>query len=207
MAASHEEALLLHQLRAGDETAFLKLVERNHSTLLRLARVYVRSAEVAEEVVQETWLGVLKGIDRFEGRSSLKTWIFRILTNRAKTRGEREARSIPFSTLAQSDAESGDGGFDPDRFLPTDHPQWPGHWALPAAAWGENPEERLLAEEMKKCILDLIDSLPEGQRAVITLRDLQGLTAAEVCNILEISESNQRVLLHRARTKVRPLCE
>ena len=207
MAASSEDAFLLQQLRAGDETAFLKLVERHHNTLLRLARVYVRSPEVAEEVVQETWLGVLKGIDRFEGRSSLKTWIFRILTNRAKTRGEREARSIPFSALAQGDAESGDSGFDLDRFLPTDHPQWPGHWALPPAAWEGNPEERLLAEERKKCILDLIDSLPEGQRAVITLRDLQGLTAAEVCNVLEISETNQRVLLHRARTKVRTLCE
>lgn len=168
---------------------------------------YVRTRQVAEEVVQETWLGVLKAIDRFEGRSSLKTWIFRILTNRAKTHGEREGRVVPFSALAQGEVESEEGGLDPDRFLPADHSQWPHHWAAPPPHWGTNPEEHLLAQEIRECILDCIDSLPPAQRAVITLRDLQGLTATEVCNILEISETNQRVLLHRARTKVRALCE
>lgn len=202
-----EELRLVEGLRRRDESAFMELVGSYHSPMLRLARVYVRSHQVAEEVVQETWLGVLKGIDRFEGRSSLKTWIFRILTNRAKTHGEREGRLVPFSQLVQSGLEGDEPAMDADRFLPADHPQWPHHWARPPKSWGENPEERLLAEEVRKCILDFIDSLPEAQRAVITLRDLQGLDASEVCNILDISETNQRVLLHRARAKVRAMCE
>ncbi len=204
---SAEERRLVEALRRREEAAFVELVDRYNSALLRLAQMYVPSRAVAEEVVQETWLGVLQGIDRFEMRSSLKTWIFRILTNRAKTRGEREGRMIPFSALAQGELEADEPAVEPERFLGADHAQWPEHWALPPTSWGENPEQRLLADEMQKCILNLIESLPQSQRAVITLRDLQGLTADEVCNILGVSETNQRVLLHRARSKVRALCE
>jgi RNA polymerase sigma-70 factor (ECF subfamily) len=184
-ALQHEEMRLLAALRAGDERVFEQLVRMYQGTLLRVAQMY-------EEVVQETWLAVLNGIDRFEGRSSLKTWIFRILANRAKTRAQREGRTIPFSAL-------GDSGpaVEPDRF---DR----GHWAAFPADW---PEARLLADETLRVIDGAIESLPATQRAVITLRDVQGWSAEEVRNVLELSETNQRVLLHRARSKVRGALE
>jgi RNA polymerase sigma-70 factor (ECF subfamily) len=199
LAPSPEEIELVEALRRRDETAFVELVESYGAALLRLALTFVRTRSVAEEVVQETWLGVLKGIDRFEGRSSLRTWIFRILTNIAKTRAVREGRSAPFSDL-ESEAEEGPL-LDPSRFVGAGEP-WEGHWRSFPGPWGE-PEERLLASEARGVIETAIETLPPGQRAVVTLRDVEGFSSEETCNALEISETNQRVLLHRARTKVR----
>jgi RNA polymerase sigma-70 factor, ECF subfamily len=198
-----EDRALVAALRRGDEAAFMRLVDEYGPTVLRVARMYVPSAAVAEEVVQETWIGVLNGIDRFEGRSSLKTWIFRILMNIAKTRGERERRSVPFSSIAAAAAD--ESSVDPDRFLP------PGDeraraWALGPVPW-PGPEESLLAGETREVILDAIEELPPAQREVITLRDVDGWSSEEVRNVLEISETNQRVLLHRARSKVRGAIE
>lgn len=196
----------MQALRAGDEAAFGRLVDTYHGQLLRLARTFVADRAVAEEVVQETWLGVIRGIDRFEGRSSLRTWLFRILTNTAKKRGVRERRSVPFSALAGP----GDGGdepaVDPDRFLPAGH-RWAGHWASPPTSWGAAPEERVLAAESRRVIEEAVARLPDGQRQVITLRDIDGWSSEEVCNVLDLSEVNQRVLLHRARAKVRTALE
>jgi len=172
--------------------------------------VYVPSRAVAEEVVQEAWLAVIRGIDRFEGRSAFKTWLFRILVNRAQTRGEREGRTIPFSELRR-EAEGSDGSaVSPDRFIPANHPeypQWVDHWMVPPQAWGGSPEERLVSRETMGQIHAAIEALPPGQRQVITLRDVEGWTSDEVCNVLEISETNQRVLLHRARSRVRAALE
>jgi RNA polymerase sigma-70 factor, ECF subfamily len=202
-AASTDELRLVERLRAGDESAFETLIDRYHGALLRLALMYVPSRAVAEDVVQETWLGVLKGLDRFEARSSLKTWIFRILTNRAKTRGEREGRSISFSDLAAADVEADEPSVDPDQFWPADHPQWAHVWVSYPRSWNNLPEDRLLSRETFERIQQAIAALPPTQREVIILRDVEGWSSEEVCNILEISETNQRVLLHRARAKVR----
>lgn len=200
--AAPSERALVEALRAGDETAFRMLVEELTPSMLRLARLYVSSAAVAEDVVQEAWLGVLRGIGRFEGRSSLKTWIFRILTNTAKTRGVREGRSVPFSSLA---AEDDDGpSVDPDRFLGNDA-RFPGHWASPPQRW--EGAERLVARETLEVIEREIAKLPPAQAAVITMRDIEGLDSEEVRNVLDISETNQRVLLHRARSRVRRALE
>jgi RNA polymerase sigma-70 factor (ECF subfamily) len=175
------------------------------SSLLRFAMAYVRNRAVAEEVVQETWLGVLKGIERFEGRASLKTWIFRILANKAKTRAEREGRTIPFSAFADS---FDDGpSVEAERFLPADDPRWPGHWAAAPSSWSEIPEDHLLTREALARLRSAIDELPAMQRRVIILRDVEGWTAEEVCTLLELTEGNQRVLLHRARSKVRTALE
>jgi len=165
----------------------------------------VSTRAVAEEVVQEAWLGVFAGLDRFEGRSSLKTWVFRILSNTAKTRGEREGRSVPFSSLAGDD-EDDEGAVDADRFLGPDH-RWAGHWASSPRNPRDVPEERLLAGEARVRIEAAVEALPENQRAVITLRDVDGFDAEDACEILGISEGNQRVLLHRARAKVRAALE
>jgi RNA polymerase sigma-70 factor, ECF subfamily len=173
--------------------------------MLRVAMMFVSSRAVAEEVVQEAWLGVLKGLDRFEGRSSLKTWIFRILTNTAKTRGEREGRSVPFSSLAGDTADD-EAPVDADRFLGPGS-RWAGQWASAPRSPRDVPEDRLLAAEARARISAAIDALPENQRAVITLRDVDGFDAEEACDILGISEVNQRVLLHRARAKVRAALE
>jgi len=170
--------------------------------MLRIAMLYVSSRAVAEEVVQETWLAVFTGLERFEGRSTLKTWLFRILTNKAKTRGQREGRTLPFSALA-ADGDEDQTAVDVDRFLGPD--------SRHAGAWGAPPrgvpEERLFAAEARARIEAAIDALPENQRAVITLRDVEGLSAEEACNVLGVSETNQRVLLHRARSKVRAAFE
>ena len=199
---SPQDARLLEGLRMGDEAAFVELMREYGAGMLRVALMYVSSRAVAEEVVQEAWLGVLKGIGRFEGRSSLKTWLFRIVANTAKTRGVRESRSIPFSSLGE------DGGdeptVDPDRFLGSGG-RFPGHWAVPPQAWA--PESQLLSQEAMDVIDREIDRLPPAQRAVITMRDVQGFTAEEVCNALDLTETNQRVLLHRARAKVRGALE
>jgi RNA polymerase sigma-70 factor, ECF subfamily len=198
---SREDMLVVEALRQGDERVFEALVDRYHATLIRLARMYVRDRAVAEEVVQETWLGVLNGLDRFEARSSLKTWIFRILTNRAKTRGQREARSVPFSALADPE-ERERPSVDPGRFRGVDEVFY-GHWSSPPRPWADVPEEQLVARETRERIGAAIRQLPLAQREVITLRDVEGWSSAEVCNGLDLSETNQRVLLHRARTKVR----
>jgi RNA polymerase sigma-70 factor (ECF subfamily) len=200
-----DERDLIEALRAGDEQAFAQLVELYHSSLVRVARTYVRSAAVAEEVVQETWLGVLRGLDRFRGESSVKTWVFRILTNQAKTRAVRESRSIPFSALAGDD--DGEAAVDESRFLPDDHPHWPGHWASAPASWRELPEERLLAAETRGRVQKAIDRLSPMQQQVITLRDVEGWAAEEVCELLGLTDANQRILLHRARSKVRAALE
>jgi RNA polymerase sigma-70 factor (ECF subfamily) len=163
--------------------------------------MYVPSRAVAEEVVQEAWLGVLQGIDRFEGRSSLKTWVFRILVNRAMTRGGREARSVPFSALAAREAEADDPAVDADRFARD------GAWASPPRRWEESPELKARSDETLAVARAAIERLPDMQRLVITLRDLEGFPADETCNALDITETNQRVLLHRARAKVRTALE
>jgi RNA polymerase sigma-70 factor (ECF subfamily) len=192
------DAAVVAALRAGDEAAFSTLVDKYGATMLRVARGFVRTQAVAEEVVQEAWLGVLKGLDRFEERSSLKTWIFRILTNVAKTRGERESRSVPFSAL-ESDETDGPA-VDPERFSA-------GAWASPPAPWDDVPEDRLLSLETRAAVDRAIEKLPPGQRTVIDLRDVRGWSPEEVCNVLGITETNQRVLLHRARSKVRAALE
>jgi RNA polymerase sigma-70 factor (ECF subfamily) len=198
------DAELVQALRAGDERAFERLVARHSPSLLRVARMYVPSAAVAEEVVQETWIGVLNGIDGFEARSSLRTWVFRIMINVAKTRGQREARSIPFSSVAG--AAPGEPSVDPDRFLGADDPANPNGWSLGPTSW-PTPERKLLEGETLRVILGAIDLLPPAQREVISLRDVEGWTSQEVCNALDLTETNQRVLLHRARTKVRAALE
>jgi RNA polymerase sigma-70 factor (ECF subfamily) len=198
-----EEANLIAGLRARDEEAFMRLVDLYGGPLLRLARTFVRDRAVAEEVVQEAWLGVLRGIDRFEGRSSLKTWLYRILTNTAKTRGVRESRSVPFSALGGDD----DGPtVDPDRFQGPDG-QHPGGWRSFPVSWDAVPEQRLLGDETQEVIRRTIEALPESQRIVISLRDIEGWSSEEVRNVLDLSETNQRVLLHRGRAKVRRALE
>ena len=197
------EAERLDALRAGDEEAFATLVREYHASLVRVARMYVLTLAAAEEVAQETWLAVLNGLSRFEGRSSLKTWIFRILTNIAKTRAVRDGRTLPFSAL-QDPARVPEAAVDADRFLDPEHPRWPGHWALKPEPW---PEEALVAGETRERLAEAIEALPATQRAVISLRDVEGWTSEEVRNALDLSETNQRVLLHRARSKVRAALE
>lgn len=204
--AAADEFLFIEQLRSGNEAAFVLLVDRYHSAMLRLAKVYVAAQAVAEEVVQETWMAVLESLHRFEGRSSLKTWMFRILTNRAKTRAQREGRSVPFSSLSDLDMYEAEPSVNPDRFLPLEH-EWAGHWVSFPTNWVEIPEERLLSQETRACIQQAIEVLPPNQRAIIILRDIEGWTAEETCSFLGISEGNQRVLLHRARSKVRSVLE
>lgn len=200
-STSADETALLEALRRGDEAAFLALVTMHYAAMLRLALMYVGSRAVAEEVIQETWLGVLQGLDRFEGRSSLKTWIFRILLNRARTRAQRENRTIPFSALV-TDAGSDEPAVDPAAFRPPGD-QYAGGWLTPPTGWDTLPEERLLSRETRQQIDAALTTLPPAQREVITLRDVDGWSASEVCDYLGISEANQRVLLHRARSRVR----
>jgi RNA polymerase sigma-70 factor (ECF subfamily) len=206
MTVAPDEIRELEALRAGDEAAFMALVERYHGALLRVAQIYVSNRSVAEEVVQETWLAVLRGLDRFEGRSSLKTWIFRILANTAKTRAVREGRTIPLSAL-QAPARVPEPSVPADRFRDSEDARWPGHWSAPPAAWDELPEKRLETLETRERLEEALERLPATQRAVISLRDIEGWSADDVCNALEISETNQRVLLHRARAKLRNALE
>jgi RNA polymerase sigma-70 factor, ECF subfamily len=196
-----DDHLLVERLRAGDEEAFMDLVVNWSPSMLRVARMYVPSQAVAEDVVQETWLGVLNGIDRFEGRSSLRTWVFSILVNRARTRGERERRTVPFAALAREQGEDGFDAVDADRFVGSGNEI--GSWASPPVRWWEEPERALDSNEAVARIQAEIEKLPEMQRLVITMRDVDGLSSEEVRSALEISETNQRVLLHRARSKVR----
>jgi RNA polymerase sigma-70 factor (ECF subfamily) len=196
---SDEETLAA--LRRGDERVFVELVEQHQSLMLHVASRYVGNRTVAEEVVQETWLGVVAGIARFEGRSSLKTWIFRILANRAITRAERERRTLPFSSLEDEGAD--EPAVDAGRFRP-EGDRWPGHWQCSPDPL---PEHRLLERETLAMIDAAIAELPERQHLVIVMRDIEGWSAEEVCQALAISEGNQRVLLHRARSKIRSCLE
>jgi len=187
-----DESALVAALRAGDERAFMQLVEEYTPGMRRLALTFVRTPALADDVVQEAWLGVLKGLDRFEGRSSLRTWIYTIVANVARTRAVREARSVPLSSLASQDADDDEASVDPDRFVGG------GHWARPVEPW-----RQVLDAEARSVIDAAIANLPPQQAQVIQLRDVEGWSSADVRNVLEISETNQRVLLHRARSKVR----
>lgn len=200
------EEQLLTRLRAGDESAFRALVGRHDRALRRVALSFVPTPSVADEVVQDTWLAVIRGLENFEGRSSLKTWIFRILVNRAQSRGERERRTTPFSSLASPADEESGATVDAERFLGPENPL-AGYWSLTPTRFFELPEERLLAEETAELVARSIRLLPPRQQQVITLRDIEGWEAEEVCESLSISAANQRVLLHRARAAVRATLE
>jgi RNA polymerase sigma-70 factor (ECF subfamily) len=199
-APTDDDLHLIRRLRAGEEEAFMELVRSLQPSMIRVARMYVSSDAVAEEVVQDAWIGVLKGIDRFEGRSSLRTWIFRILTNIAKTRGQREGRSVPFAALAGDDL--GAPTWDPGSFLGP-FSEHPGAWSSLPHDWSGVPEERLLSTETRAIVAAAIEELPPMQAAVIRLHDVAGWSSEEVRNALGLTETNQRVLLHRARAKVR----
>jgi RNA polymerase sigma-70 factor (ECF subfamily) len=188
-----DDHVLLGRLRSGDERAFEMLVDRYDGSLRRVARTYVRTPAAVDDVVQETWLGVVRGLSAFEGRSSLRTWIFGILVNQARTRARRDARSLPFSALETDDGPT----VDPAAFGAD------GRWASAPARLDGDPETGLLSGELRAELLHAVEALSEEQRAVITLRDLVGCSAPEVCGLLDISDGNQRVLLHRARTRVR----
>jgi RNA polymerase sigma-70 factor (ECF subfamily) len=196
------DAELVDRLRLGDEDAFLELVRKYGPVMHRLALSYVRSPSVAEEVVQDAWIGALRSLERFQGRSSLRTWLLRILANRARTRGAREARCLPFSALACDEEPA----VDPDRFQGADG-RYPGGWAAFPTTWDCVPEERLLARETLELVDAAIKRLPARQQEVIVLRDVEGWSPEEVCDALELSAGNQRVLLHRARSRVRESLE
>lgn len=200
-----DDAATVAALRQRDEATFRRLVEAHHGSLVRLASTYVPDRATAEEVAQETWIAVLRGIDRFEGRSSLRTWIYRILTKQAISRGQRERRSVPLSAWAVGDAD-GEPSVDQDRFIPAGRPR-AGQWAAPPSEWEGDAEGRLLGREAQAIIAGALDSLPAGQRIVVGLRDVQGWSSEEVCEALGISAGNQRVLLHRGRARVRAALE
>ena len=203
--ALHDDLSLVDAFREGDESAFATLVDRYSPVMLRVARFHVDSRDVAEEVVQEAWLSVLRSIDGFERRSSLKTWLLVIVTNAARRRAARERRSVPFSALLAPGTADPDP--DADRFFGADHPRWADCWSTIVRSWDEVPEERLLGMEAVAVLQTAASSLPASQRTVFMLRDVDGLSAVEVCNTLGLSDSNQRVLLHRARTRVRHALE
>jgi len=185
---------LVARLRDGDEDAFVTLVNRYNGSLLRLARAYVPSQAVAEEAVQETWMGVVRGVDRFEGRSSFRTWLFHILINRATTAGGREHRNLPFE-------EESSPAVDPSRFNRA------GAWTEPVPTWVTDADDRLVAATWSKTLKEALDELPARQRTIVILRDVEGLASEDVCRVLGISEGNQRVLLHRGRSRLRTMLE
>ena len=198
-----DDSALVARLRAGDERAFEEVVRDFYPSMIAVARTYARTRAVADEVVQEAWVGVLKGIDRFEGRSALRTWVLQIVANIARTRAVREARSVPFSSF---EGEHGEPAVEPERFRGPDDP-FPGHWRSYPTDWRTLPEERLVSGETLGLVRQAIAELPENQKLVITLRDVTGCTAVEVCETLGVSPENQRVLLHRARARVRARLE
>jgi RNA polymerase sigma-70 factor (ECF subfamily) len=202
-AARTDDAALVASLRARDEEVFARLLRQWTPAMMSIARMHVSTRDSAAEVVQDTWLAVISGIDRFEGRSSVRTWVFRILTNIATTRGVRESRSVPWSSLT---ADEGEGPtVDPSRFR-GDGDRYPGHWWEPPPAW-PSPERSTLDEEARGLVERTVAELPPRQRAVIVLRDVEGCDAEEVCQLLELTPGNQRVLLHRARAGVRARLE
>ena len=195
-----DDDALIAALRSGDDRAFGEIVDRWSSAMLRLALAHIDNHAVAEEVVQEAWLTVLRSLDRFERRSALRTWVLGIVVNLARSRRRAERRLVPLA------ADAGDPVIEPARFLPADHPRWPHHWAVEPVPW-RTPEEDLLAAESRKVIEEAIAALPPVQREVLVLRDIEGLAAADTCNILGLTDTNQRVLLHRARARVRQALE
>jgi RNA polymerase sigma-70 factor (ECF subfamily) len=197
---------VLARLRDGDEDAFAELVDRYTPAMRHIARAYVRDDATADDVVQDAWLAVLRGLARYEGRGTLKGWIFAIVVNRAKTRGVRDGRSVPFSALARDETERNDPSVDPSRFEGAGG-EWPGHWAVEPATWGDQPEARLLGREMRAELDAAIATLPDVQRTVVILRDIAGRTVPEVCELLDVTEANARVLLHRGRAKIRRALE
>ncbi len=197
-----DEDVLVARLRAGDEAAFLILVDRYAPVMRTIARAYVRDDAAAEDVVQEAWLGVLRGLATFAARGSLRGWIFTIVVNRAKTRGVRDARTVPFSALARDEAERVDPSVAADRFAGPGE-RWPRHWREEPSPWRDLPEQQLLGRELRERIDAAIDALPPAQRTVVLLRDIGGQATADICNALDLSETNVRVLLHRARAKIR----
>ena len=199
---SRGDAQVVRALSERDEATFVELTRLYYASMLRVAQIYVSSRSIAEEVVQDTWIAVLNGIDRFEGRSSLKTWLFSILTNTAKTRAQREGRTIPFSAL-QDPARVPEPAVEPERFRGGEDPHWPGHWTAAPRSWSRRPDEQLIGKETREVVALAVERLPASQRAVISLRDIEGWEAEEVRNVLRLSETNQRVLLHRARSRVR----
>ena len=196
----HDDDAVLAALRRGDEDVFAELVRRWGGIMLRIAAAHAGNRSLAEEIVQEAWLTVLRTLDRFERRSSLRTWIIGIVINLSRSRARAERRTVPLP------ANLNETSVDPARFLPADHPRWPHHWAIEPIPW-PTPEEKLLAGETRQVILDAIAALPPAQREVIVLRDLECLPAGDVCNILHLTDTNQRVLLHRARSRVRSALE
>jgi RNA polymerase sigma-70 factor (ECF subfamily) len=204
-AVVNEEVALLARLRQGDEAAFDELVTRHHSALIRMAMGYVADREVAEEVVQDTWMAVIEGLGRFEGRSSLRTWIFGIMIHKAKDRGVREKRHTTFSSFESVNDDS-DEAVDPSRFHQSG--EWAGHWAFPPQPWDDQTPEKLLASQQAVNAMNkAIEALPRTLKEVLILRDVEGVEAKEVCDILKISETNLYVRLHRARERVRQAVE
>ena len=203
VGATADDRRIIAGLRAGDETTFVELLDTYQDSLVRVAMRYVPSRAVAEEVVQDTWIAVIEGIDRFEGRSTLKTWLYKILIYQSRARGERERRTIPMSALVDDDSTP---SVPTERFRGSDA-LWAGHWAAPPQRWDGDTEDRLLAGEARALIDAVIANMPSAQREVIVLRDLSHFSAAEVCDLLDVTESNQRVLLHRARSRVRAALE
>jgi RNA polymerase sigma-70 factor (ECF subfamily) len=203
VGATADDQRIVAGLRAGHEAVFAEVVDRYNGSLVRVAMRYVPSRAVAEEVVQDTWIGVIEGIDRFEGRSTFKTWLYRILIYRARARGERERRTTPMSALAGDDSAP---SVPTERFRGSDA-LWAGHWATPPRRWDGDAEDRLLAGETSSVINAAIAELPLAQREVIMMRDLSQFTSVQVCDLLGITEANQRVLLHRARSRVRAALE
>jgi RNA polymerase sigma-70 factor (ECF subfamily) len=201
---THDDSQLLAGVRQGDEAAFVALVERYHSSLLRLASMYIDSSAV-DDVVQDTWIGVLHGLPNFEGRASFKTWLFRILVNRARTRAVRNARTIPMSSFVHEEAGSQEYAVDPARFQSSEG-RYPGHWLLKPSA-DEMPEERLLAGELDEVVRSALGALPPVQAEVVRLRDVEGLPSDQICQLLNLTEGNQRVLLHRGRSRIRGALE
>lgn len=200
------EAALLARLRDGDSNAFAEVVRSWSPAMLRLARTFVSSEATAQDVVQETWLAVVHGLEKFEGRSSIRTWTFRILVNRGKTRGVRDARTIPVASFGTDDPDT--PAVDPSRFRGVDD-QWPGHWVSGAQpkAWQPSPEDLALAGEIRGQLGAALRDLPERQRVVVSMRDVHGMSGEEVCDLLGLSQANQRVLLHRGRAKLRQALE
>lgn len=204
-AVANREVALLARLRQGDEGAFDEVVTRHHSALIRMAMGYVADREVAEEVVQDTWMVVIEGLGRFEGRSSLRTWIFGIMIHKAKDRGVREKRHTTFSSFESAD-DDGDEAIDPSRFHQSG--EWAGHWAFPPQPWDDQTPEKLLASQQAVTAMHrAIEALPRTLKDVLILRDVEGVEAKEVCNILKITETNLYVRLHRARERVRQAME
>jgi RNA polymerase sigma-70 factor (ECF subfamily) len=199
--ADERDEALLDRCLDGDEAAFQVLVNRHGGTVLRMARRFGTSPEVAEEIAQETWLAVLRGLERFERRSSFRTWLISIALNRARSRRDVEARTTPFSSLAGAEASAREHAVEPEHFLPDDDDRWPRHWAHPVRAW--DPSTELLASESRDMLVTAIAALPPAQQAVVVMRDVRGLTSEETCAALGLSDGNQRVLLHRGRSRLR----